>query len=288
MAIAQDLRATGDRIEGLLEELRVQVDPSAWTKAEALLRLVTELYGAALERVVDLVGAEAVVKDELVASLLILHGLHPDDLATRVNQALESVRPYLATHGGDVEVLSIDEEAGVVRLRLLGSCDGCPSSSVTLELAVEEAIFSAAPEVNRIEAEGGASEVEKAGMQGIPVQLGHKPQEDDGIEWAPLFGLNSLPHGRLAVVEVAEQPIFVCRVRKDLFAYRDACPACSASFRDSKLEGEVLRCPVCGAAFDVRLAGRSLDGRPEHLDPLPLVDRAAGGLQVAVPVGAAS
>lgn len=288
MAIAQDLRATGDRIEGLLDELRVQIDPSAWSKAEEVLRLVTEMYGAALERVVDLVGAEAVVKDELVASLLILHGLHPDDLATRVNQALQSVRPYLATHGGDVEVLGIDEETGVVRLRLLGSCDGCPSSSVTLKLAVEEAIYEAAPEVNRIEAEGGASEVEKTGVPGIPVQLGQKPLGEDGIEWAPLFGLNSLPHGRLAVVDVSDQPIFVCRVRKDLFAYRDACPACGASFRDSKLDGEVLRCPACNAAFDVRLAGRSLDGKPDHLDPLPLMDRAAGGLQVAVPVGAAS
>ncbi len=47
--------------------------------------------------------------------------------------ALDSVRPYLGSHGGDVELLGVDEDAGAVHLRLLGSCDGCPSSAVTLQ-----------------------------------------------------------------------------------------------------------------------------------------------------------
>ena len=90
--------------------------------------------------------------DELVAGLLIVHGLHPYGVEQRVEEALESVRPYLGSHGGDVELLEVSE-AGTVRLRLLGSCDGCPSSSVTLKLAVEGAIESAAPEVVSIEVE---------------------------------------------------------------------------------------------------------------------------------------
>src|SRR5207342_3700909 len=91
----------------------------------------------------------ALAADDLVASLLLVHGLHPYGVVERVEQALESVRPYLGSHGGDVELLGVGED-GTVRLRLLGSCDGCPSSAVTLKLAVEGAIESAAPEVTAI------------------------------------------------------------------------------------------------------------------------------------------
>ena len=81
-----------------------------------------------------------------MASLLLVHGLHPESLERRVEAALVSVRPFLAQHGGDVELLGIDEDVGAVKLRLLGSCDGCPSSASTLRGAVEVAIAEAAPE----------------------------------------------------------------------------------------------------------------------------------------------
>jgi len=97
----------------------------------------------------------ALAADELVSGLLAVHGLHPYGVEDRVERALEGVRPYLGSHGGDVELLEVTED-GIVRLRLLGSCDGCPSSSVTLELAVEGAIHQAAPEVSDIEIEAAA------------------------------------------------------------------------------------------------------------------------------------
>jgi Fe-S cluster biogenesis protein NfuA len=121
------------------------------------------LYGAGLERiltVVDDAGAAAtpifarLAADDLVASLLVLHDLHPLDLATRIGRALDHVRPYLASHGGDVTLLSLED--GVARLRLEGSCHGCPSSTVTMKLAIEKAIEEAAPEILRLEVEGVA------------------------------------------------------------------------------------------------------------------------------------
>ena len=75
-----------------------------------------------------------------------------DSRVARIDALLDEVRPYLAAHGGGVELLGIEE--GVVRLRLQGVCNGCPSSAVTLKLAVEEAIERAAPDIERIEAEG--------------------------------------------------------------------------------------------------------------------------------------
>jgi Fe-S cluster biogenesis protein NfuA len=176
MPAPQNLRATGDRIEQLVEELRATAEPRTCARAEELLRLVTELYGAGLARVVELAYAsapdlvDALVADELVASLLLVHGLHPESLAQRVEAALAKVRPLLSSHGGDVELLDLDEAAGAVRLRLLGSCDGCPSSAVTLQSAVERAIMEAAPEIVCIDVD----EPERP-VPGVPVLLGAKP-----------------------------------------------------------------------------------------------------------------
>jgi Fe-S cluster biogenesis protein NfuA len=153
-----DWRAQGERIDTLIAASAAG-GVVARERAEELVRLVANLYGAGLERLLNLVHEQghlvdgvldALAGDDLVASLLLVHGLHPYGLETRVEQALESVRPYLGSHGGDVELLDVTDD-GVVRLRLLGSCDGCASSSVTLRLAVESAIEAAAPEITTIE-----------------------------------------------------------------------------------------------------------------------------------------
>ena len=73
-----------------------------------------------------------------VASLLLIHDLYPVDLQTRVIEALDTVRPYMESHGGNVELLAL--EHGVARIRLQGSCSDCSASSVTLELAIKQAL----------------------------------------------------------------------------------------------------------------------------------------------------
>ena len=130
-------------------------------RAEELVRLVTDLYGAGLERLLEIVhdagrlddGAlDALAGDELVASLLLVHGLHPVRRGDpgRAGAGQRAALPRLARRRC--------RAAGGGRrrhgpLRLLGTCDGCPSSAVTLKLAVEGAIEAAAPEVTAIEVE---------------------------------------------------------------------------------------------------------------------------------------
>jgi Fe-S cluster biogenesis protein NfuA len=119
-----------------------------------LVQALVDLYGEGLARIVahDPECVAAVAGDELVSHLLLLHGLHPVPLEDRVLGALAEVRPYLEQHGGDVELLGIDD--GVARLRLQGTCNGCASSTATLKLAIEDAIQRVAPDIDRIEAEG--------------------------------------------------------------------------------------------------------------------------------------
>jgi Fe-S cluster biogenesis protein NfuA len=133
------------RAEALLDD--IDGDP----KATAAVQAVVELYGEGLARIIA--GVDP-VEDELVSHLLLVHDLHPVDVETRIRKALDDVRPYLGSHGGDIELLQVED--GVARLRLGGTCNGCPSSRVTLQNAVEEAVLRAAPEVERIEAEGVA------------------------------------------------------------------------------------------------------------------------------------
>lgn len=158
------------RVEELLDDVDALVDPAGRELASALAQALVELYGEGLARILAAVrdgdgGAlpDGLVEDELVAHLLILHDLHPVPVEGRVHQALDAVRPYLESHGGDVELLDVDE--GVVRLRLEGSCSGCPSSAMTLKNAIEAEIHKAAPEIEDIEAEGTTTEVKPALLQ---------------------------------------------------------------------------------------------------------------------------
>lgn len=141
-------------VEARLAELEALPDPAAREAAVTAVQALMDLYGAGLARILELSPhiAPTLTQDELVSHLLLLHGLHPVDVQTRVESALEGVRPYLATHGGNVELLSVD--GGIVRLRLQGSCHGCPSSTATLKQAIEQAIFKNAPDLDRVEAEG--------------------------------------------------------------------------------------------------------------------------------------
>ena len=158
-----------ERVEKLAARLQSAGDPELRATALDLVQSVVELHGAALERMIDVISATAegeqaldrALADDLVSSMLLLHGLHPDDMETRVARGIEKVRPYLQSHGGDVELAGVRD--GVVRLALRGSCGSCPSSSLTLKTAVEDALFEAAPDIVEIVAENAAS-----APQGIP------------------------------------------------------------------------------------------------------------------------
>jgi Fe-S cluster biogenesis protein NfuA len=141
------------QVEALLEAVEALPDPAARETAMDLVQALLDVYGEGLARIVAAGNGlvDELAHDELVSHLLLLHGLHPVPLEVRVREGLDEVRPYLEMHGGDVELLGIED--GVARLRLKGSCSGCPSSALTLKHAVEEAITKAAPDVADIVAE---------------------------------------------------------------------------------------------------------------------------------------
>jgi Fe-S cluster biogenesis protein NfuA len=137
-----------EKIEQMLGRVESHPDPDVRETTRELVRELLDFHREGLARMIELAGA-TLAADPKVAPLLLLHGLHPDDLGVRVERALEKVRPYLGSHGGSVELIGIEE--GRIRLRLQGSCDGCPSSAETLRVTIEEAILAAAPDAEGVE-----------------------------------------------------------------------------------------------------------------------------------------
>lgn len=291
-------RTAGDRIQALLDASAVS-GAAARERAEHLVREVTDLYGAALQRMMGHATqvspelADDLAADDLVASLLLVHGLHPHSVERRISDALDTVRPYLGSHGGDVHLLDVTGATGdcTARLQFSGSCKTCPSSAVTLELAVEDAVRAAAPEISSIEV---VAQEPPTDTHIIPAQsllnrvhaAGHTP-----VAWHAVPELAELTSGEVGGFRVAGITVLACRVGDDVYAYQDRCGGCDASLAGAVLHrrmastGVVLRCPSCHAHFDVVHAGASIDpssGGGAHLDPVPVLMR-DGVLSMALP-----
>ena len=280
-----------ERVETLLEQVEALADPYAREKATEMVQAVLDLYGEGLARVMAHarnggVGAlaEALAGDELVSHLLLVHDLHPVSVEDRVRGALEEVRPYLESHGGNVALVGVD--GATVRLRMQGSCSGCPSSTVTLKLAIEEAVFKAAPEVEAVEAEGVEEPAPSPTLIQLPISDSGRQDKapapgSDGA-WAIAGGLPEISSGGTVVKRVSGEPVLFLKVEDVPYGYRPRCPGCWKSLANAALHESELTCAACGTRYDVRRAGRCLDTPDLNLDPVPLLVTDGGLVKVAV------
>jgi Fe-S cluster biogenesis protein NfuA len=258
------------RVQELTARLDAVEDQDAREAAEALVAAILEMYGEGLERIVaevDEATRGRLANDPVVASLLLIHDLYPVPLEERVLEGLDQVRPYMESHGGNVELLGISD--GVARLRLQGTCSSCQASSVTLELAVRKALMDTAPDLVGMEVEGVVEEPEPAG---VPLPMAGGPS------W---FDLGELPVGPLIAIDTPDIPLVIANVDGTLLAYRNACASCSSRLEAGELSEGVLTCPSCGRSYFLPRAGRSLDDERIMLGPVPLL-RENGSVRVAL------
>ncbi len=300
VALVQELQERFERCE----------DSEAKRSGEALIGALVQMYGGGLAQLVRLLsesdGAQerlraALECDPLLATLLLIHDLHPATLEERVAEALEQVRPYMESHGGNVELRSL--QGGVARIRLQGSCSDCAASAVTLELAIKQALEEYAPDIESLEVEGVAGPP-PAAAGALPIYHASAPTADAAgggavvlpmagahtaapsapptpPSWAPVEGIGNLADGEMVVAEVAESTLLVANVGGTLLAYRDICAGCGAALHDGVLEDGALRCAECARTFFLPRAGRSLDDERVQLEPVPLLAD-AGGVRVAL------
>lgn len=276
------------RVQDLQARLASSGDPATRHVAEELVSAVVQMYGGGLERIVELLHAggvegervaAALGDDPLVATLLLIHDLHPVPLDVRVNQALEHVRPYMESHGGNVELLSLED--GVARIRLEGSCSDCSASAVTLELAIKQALEQSAPDLDGLEVEGVVEQASPAANGGAhPVSIVSAGAAAQSPTWVDLHRLD-VPAGEMVAADVAGSPLVIANVDGTLLAYRDTCAACGGALHGGELQQGALRCPACARTFFLPRAGRSMDDERLQLEPVPLLHE-DGSVKVAV------
>ena len=163
----KDLQKRIQRVGEIVEQLEATADPNARAMAKELMESLMALHGAALEKILNITheagetGDSLIRKfgdDQLVSSLLLLYGLHPCDMQSRVTSALEKSRGFLDLHSAKAELISISED-GAVTLRLHLKPGGCGSTAATVKSMLEAAIQDAAPDAASIlvqEADSGA------------------------------------------------------------------------------------------------------------------------------------
>lgn len=274
------LNQQSQKIQELIEELDAIPDAKTRSMMHEFVQEMLSFYGHGLKKILDIIshGSNSAAKDiyndliedSFVTGLLLIHDLHPLDLKTRLHLALEKVKPYMDSHGGNVEIVSL--ENGVAKLKLSGSCKGCPSSASTLELGIKEAIEEICPDLAGLEVEG--------------VVAAPKPPSENGKEqhsthgWKTIDNMTSLKNGAMKTMEVTGTSLLICRVNDKLYAYRNVCPACGVLLNNGKIEGTQISCSL-GHKYEIQQAGRCTDDPEIHLDPFPLLEE-TGIVKVAV------
>jgi hypothetical protein len=158
-APTQDPAGIGAGIEALIQQIE-DLDPQARVHAQELVRLLMSFYGAGLSRMLDVArteggGPQAVLDrfgaDPLIASLLVLHDLHPQPTAVRVERALAALQPHLG-HGLQLSVVSVDADSITLHIERQHTASG--QAPATARIAIERAVREAAPEIGGIVIEG--------------------------------------------------------------------------------------------------------------------------------------
>ncbi|MBV8102853.1 MAG: NifU family protein [Verrucomicrobia bacterium] len=262
-----DINAHGERLQKLLGEVEALPYPGAKELIQDCMESVLGFYGAGLKRILQVVSEDGpegrkvfrdLIRDDVVKGLLLIHDLHPLNLEARLLEALDKVRPYLNSHGGNVELISLEND--VARLRLQGTCQSCASSSVTLELAIRHAIEQACPDLVHFDVEGVAQN------QLAVSQISRRTITD----WTVVKSADQLEEGARMPVRIGDVRLVVCKVNDTLYAYRNRCPACNMPLDTGSFEGGFLSCAL-NHRYDVVHAGRCAEIPSAHLDPLPLL-----------------
>jgi Fe-S cluster biogenesis protein NfuA/nitrite reductase/ring-hydroxylating ferredoxin subunit len=262
-----DINLHGERIQRLLEKIELLPYPAAKELINECMEAVLAFYGAGLNRILQVVsqdGAEGrkvyrdLVHDDVIKGLLLIHDLHPLNLEARLREALEKVRPYLKSHGGNVELVSLEND--IAKLRLQGTCESCASSSVTLELAIRQAIEQACPDLVHFEVEGVAQEKAVDSLM----------RRSTVTDWTEIKSAHQLEEGAWMPVRLGDIRLVVCKVNGTHYAYRNRCPACNMPLDTGSFEGGFISCAL-NHRYDVVRAGHCEEIPTAHLDPLPLL-----------------
>ena len=280
------------RLNSLVEELEQYPDTEVRDKALDLVQIILQLYGESLRRIIATLESEPhreqilarLTGDEVIRSILLIHGLMPVNLYDRVAAKLNELRPYLVSQGCDVELLGIDDARA--RMRLMRSGKGAPPIAV-LKGEIENALSEVAPDLAGVEIEGLSEQIEatakavaaigrmieKPPAEPTPalVQIKRKQTEarGPGNTWVPVIRSQSIEDGHFQIVNFKDIDVLIWKLDGEFYAYRNACAEGGKALDDALFESPMLSCSCHGYGYDLR-RGNCIERPDLKLERVPL------------------
>ena len=200
---------------------------------------------------------KAAAQDDVVYSVLRRHGILKPSLHEQVEKALDTVRPALASHGGDVELVSVENTS--VTVRFLGACDGCPASALTFYGGVKKAIQDNFPHIKEVKQAKGLG-----GGAGIEYSSPFANYQKDG--WTHALALDSLNDFETKILEIDSQSILITRLGDKVTCYKNACAHMGMAMDGGEIVDGIITCPYHGFQYSLA-SGECLTASEVQLQP---------------------
>jgi Fe-S cluster biogenesis protein NfuA/nitrite reductase/ring-hydroxylating ferredoxin subunit len=235
-----------ERLEALFETW----EQTSRGAIEAYRRAIESLNAEAFRRLIRalksdpaaLAAMKSAVADEVVYAVLRRHEIVKPSLTERIERALENVRPMLASHGGDVELVKV--QPPTIDVRFTGACDGCPASTLTFHAGVKKAVQASCPEITDIRQVKGLGS--GGGVNFIsPFALGAKGG------WLFAASLSDIPEGGVRAIELGGEAVILTRQDAVVACYQNACAHMGLRLDDGGIEDGILTCPHHDFQYDL-------------------------------------
>jgi len=252
-----------ERLEGIFAGW----DESPRLAAHAYRRAIEALHHEALRRLIGALKSDAAAAsamrqaaaDETVYAVLRRHNIIKPSVAERVETALAGVRPMLASHGGDVELVKVAPPA--IEVRFTGACDGCAASALTFHAGVKKAVEDACPEITEIvQVKGHAGGASQAANFTSPFALNLTG------DWVTAARLEEIPEGGIRSLPVNGRKVLLFRRGSFVSCFQNACAHLGFPIHDGAVEDGVIACPHHGFRYDLT-TGECLTAPEVQLQP---------------------
>lgn len=264
-------------LAGLLGDIeRLESIVAAWDETprntvQAYRTSIEELHREALSRLVRalkddpsaLAAMKNAVTDEIVYAVLRHHEIVKPSLAERLEAALAGIRPMLASHGGDVELVRIEPPA--IEVRFLGACDGCPASQLTFHEGVKKAVEGACPEITEIIQARGSGILNENATDFISPFARSAGEEG----WQELCSLEDIPESGACSMTRSGQKLLLSRQGSAVTCFENACAHLGLPLHDGEVADGIITCPYHGFQYDLS-SGECLTAPEVQLQPHPV------------------
>lgn len=238
-----------------LETIVAGWDESHALTVQALKSAIEELHKEALKRLIRALKDDPAafarmreaLSDHVVYAVLRFHGLLKEPLGARIHKALEEVRPFMQSHGGDVELVAV-KAPDTVEIRLIGSCHGCPASTTTLTEGVEKAIRAYCPEIVHInQVSKGPAEAPKDGVSTVHFISPFALHANSG--WVDAACLDEIPEGGVAERKVKGRSVLLSKRGSHVSCFDNSCAHLGMPLEMGEVRDGIITCSYHGFQY---------------------------------------